>query len=91
MLVTHGSVPRPNNTAKLFSLWSITLHAQSIAAQELNFDIQLSLATQKREGSLKLSKQKNVFLSAALSNVHNPNRMVRDGPSPRGIHGYGSN
>lgn len=48
--VTHSSAPRPNNTAKLFSHWSITLRAKSIAAQELNFDIQFSLAEQKREG-----------------------------------------
>lgn len=40
----------PNNTAELFGHWSITLHAKSIAAQELNFDIQFSLAEQKREG-----------------------------------------
>ena len=50
LLVMHSSAPRPNNTAKLFRHWSITLHAKSIAAQELNFDIQFSLAEQKREG-----------------------------------------
>lgn len=50
LLAMHSSDPRPNSTAKLFSHRRITLHAKSIAAQELNFDIQFSLAEQKREG-----------------------------------------